>query len=185
MRATETVHKFSLWHVFRGWAGMASSLSLGRAAPEAEGARQRCGAAGCRRARAVVHLGPARYFAAAVEHGSMTRASRGLMVSQSAVSAAIAQLEKELGVQLLLRQHAKGLVPTAAGRDFYQEVRRFLTHAAELEETARSAGAAPAGELTVAASRCSRRSTCPRCSPSSSTATPRSGLASTRPNSTA
>lgn len=90
-----------------------------------------------------------RYFAAAVEHGSMTKASRELMVSQSAVSTAIAQLEKELGVQLLLRQHAKGLVPTAAGHDFYQELRRFLAHAAELEETARSAGAALVGRLTV------------------------------------
>lgn len=34
-----------------------------------------------------------RYFAAAVEHGSMTAAARELMVSQSAVSIAIAQLE--------------------------------------------------------------------------------------------
>jgi DNA-binding transcriptional LysR family regulator len=90
-----------------------------------------------------------RYFAAAVEHGSMTRAARELLVSQSAVSTAIAQLEKELGVQLLLRQHAKGLVPTAAGRDFYQELRGFLAQAADLEETARSAGAALVGRLTV------------------------------------
>ncbi|MFC7503390.1 LysR family transcriptional regulator, partial [Nocardioides sp. GCM10030258] len=43
-----------------------------------------------------------RYFAAAAELGSMTAASRQLMVSQSAISTAVAQLEKELGVQLLL-----------------------------------------------------------------------------------
>ncbi|MBO0845770.1 MAG: LysR family transcriptional regulator [Nocardioides sp.] len=90
-----------------------------------------------------------RYFAAAVEYGSMTAAARELMVSQSAVSTAIAQLEKELGVQLLLRQHARGLVPTAAGHDFYQELHRFLGHAAELEETARNAGGAMVGRLSV------------------------------------
>ena len=56
-----------------------------------------------------------RYFAAAADLGSMTAASKVLMVSQSAVSTAIAQLE-ELGVQLLIRQHARGLelTPPAA-----------------------------------------------------------------------
>lgn len=90
-----------------------------------------------------------RYFAAAVEHGSMTAAARELMVSQSAVSTAIAQLEKQLGVQLVLRQHARGLVPTAAGHEFYQGLRGFLAHAAELEETARNAGGAMVGRLSV------------------------------------
>jgi len=90
-----------------------------------------------------------RYFAAAVEHGSMTAAARQLMVSQSAVSTAIAQLEKELGVQLLLRRHARGLVPTAAGHEFYQELRGFLAHAAELEESARNAAGAMVGRLSV------------------------------------
>ena len=49
------------------------------------------------------------YFAAAVECGSMTAASRELMVSQPAISTAIAQLEKALGVTLVLRHHAHGL----------------------------------------------------------------------------
>ncbi|MFD0476433.1 LysR family transcriptional regulator [Nonomuraea thailandensis] len=53
-----------------------------------------------------------RYFAAAAELGSMTAAARELVVSQSAVSTAVAQLEKELGVQLLLRHHARGLALT-------------------------------------------------------------------------
>ena len=60
-----------------------------------------------------------RYFAAAVECGSMTAASRELMVSQSAVSTAIAQLEKALGVTLVLRHHAHGLALTGAGRAFH------------------------------------------------------------------
>ena len=90
-----------------------------------------------------------RYFAAAAEHGSMTAAARTLMVSQSAVSTAVAQLEKELGVQLLLRHHARGLTLTEAGRGFYQELRGFLLHSSELAESARRAGQALVGDLAV------------------------------------
>jgi len=90
-----------------------------------------------------------RYFAAAAEHGSMTAASRELMVSQSAISTAVAQLEKELGVQLLLRHHARGLALTEAGRAFYAELRGFLQHSSDLAESARRAGEAVVGELAV------------------------------------
>ena len=90
-----------------------------------------------------------RYFAAAAEQGSMTAASRQLMVSQSAISTAVAQLEKELGVQLLLRHHARGLTLTAAGEEFYRELRSYLVHTSELAEVARSAGQALVGELTI------------------------------------
>lgn len=90
-----------------------------------------------------------RYFAAAAELGSMTAAAQQLLVSQSAISTAVAQLENELGVQLLLRQHARGLTLTAAGSDFYQELRGFLTHAEELAESARSAGGGMVGRLSV------------------------------------
>lgn len=90
-----------------------------------------------------------RYFAAAAEHGSMTAAARELVVSQSAVSTAIAQLEKELGVQLLLRHHARGLALTAAGREFYAELRGFLAHTQELADSATNAGQALMGELIV------------------------------------
>jgi DNA-binding transcriptional LysR family regulator len=90
-----------------------------------------------------------RYFAAAAELGSMTAAARALTVSQSAVSTAVAQLEKELGVQLLLRHHARGLTLTAAGEEFYQELRSYLVHTSELAETARSAGESLVGELTI------------------------------------
>jgi DNA-binding transcriptional LysR family regulator len=90
-----------------------------------------------------------RYFAAAAEHRSMTAAARALMVSQSAVSTAVAQLEKELGVQLLLRHHARGLTLTAAGEEFYRELRSYLVQTSELAEVARTAGEALVGDLTV------------------------------------
>jgi DNA-binding transcriptional LysR family regulator len=90
-----------------------------------------------------------RYFAAAAELGSMTAAARELLVSQSAVSTAVAQLEKELGVQLLLRHHARGLTLTAAGEEFLRELRSYLVHTSDLAEIARSAGQALVGELAI------------------------------------
>ncbi|UQS25949.1 LysR substrate-binding domain-containing protein [Amycolatopsis thermalba] len=90
-----------------------------------------------------------RYFEAAARHLSMTAASRELMVSQSAVSTAVAQLERELGVQLLLRHHARGLSLTTAGQAFHRRVLDFLAHGAELVEAARQAGTELVGTLTV------------------------------------
>lgn len=90
-----------------------------------------------------------RYFVAAAEHGSMTAAAKELLVSQSAISTAIAGLERELGVQLFLRHHARGLTPTRAGIAFLREVREFLGHAADLENVARGAGGDLVGELYV------------------------------------
>jgi len=90
-----------------------------------------------------------RYFAAAAERLSMTGAARELLVSQSAVSTAVAQLERQLGVQLLLRHHARGLTLTAAGRDFYQGLVAFLAHGAELAESTKLAGDSFAGDLTI------------------------------------
>lgn len=90
-----------------------------------------------------------RYFEAAARHLSMTAASKELMVSQSAVSTAIAQLEKEMGVQFLLRHHARGLSLTTAGEEFHKRVLDFLAHGAELVETARRSGTELVGTLTV------------------------------------
>ena len=90
-----------------------------------------------------------RYFAAAADLGSMTAASKVLMVSQSAVSTAVAQLEKELGVQLLIRQHARGLELTPAGRNFRQELRSFLNHSVELADSAARLGNSLIGDLTI------------------------------------
>ncbi|GAA4534069.1 LysR substrate-binding domain-containing protein [Amycolatopsis samaneae] len=90
-----------------------------------------------------------RYFEAAARHLSMTAASRELLVSQSAVSTAIAQLEKEMGVQFLLRHHARGLSLTTAGEAFYKSVLDFLAHGTELVEAARKSGTELVGTLTV------------------------------------
>jgi DNA-binding transcriptional LysR family regulator len=90
-----------------------------------------------------------RYFESAARHLSMTAASKELMVSQSAVSTAIAQLEKEMGVQFLLRHHARGLSLTTAGEAFYKRVLDFLAHGTELVEAARQSGTELIGTLSV------------------------------------
>lgn len=59
-----------------------------------------------------------RYFLVAAERGSMTEASGELHIAQSAVSAAIHNLERDLGAQLFIRRRGRGLTLTPAGRGF-------------------------------------------------------------------
>ena len=51
------------------------------------------------------------YLIACVDTGSLVAAAEALNVSQPSVSSAIAKLEEQLGVQLLIRLHAQGVVP--------------------------------------------------------------------------
>ncbi len=76
--------------------------------------------------RPEITLAQLRYFVAAAEKLSMTEAAREFFVAQSAVSAAIAQLEQEVGAQLFIRQRSKGLVMTQAGVQFLGDVRALL-----------------------------------------------------------
>jgi DNA-binding transcriptional LysR family regulator len=90
------------------------------------------------------------YFVAAAGSGTMTAAARQCHVSQSAVSLAIADLERALGVQLVLRHKARGLTVTSAGRQVLADARRMLDQAGELESTVRHLGLDLSGRLTVA-----------------------------------
>jgi LysR family nitrogen assimilation transcriptional regulator len=63
--------------------------------------------------------GHLRYFVTVVEERQITRAAAKLHIAQPALSHAMAQLEAELGVQLLER-HARGVTPTAAGSRLYE-----------------------------------------------------------------
>lgn len=60
-----------------------------------------------------------KYFLSIVDHGSLSRAAQHLHVAQSALSKQIAELESELGAQLLLRSR-NGVVVTEAGKVFYE-----------------------------------------------------------------
>jgi DNA-binding transcriptional LysR family regulator len=89
-------------------------------------------------------------FVRVVDAGSFSAAARQLHLGQPAVSKTIAQLEKRLGVRLLLRS-THGLTPTEAGRNFYERAKRSIEEADEAELAARGAGAALSGRLRVSA----------------------------------
>jgi DNA-binding transcriptional LysR family regulator len=79
----------------------------------------------------------------------MTAAARALYVSQSAVSLAIAELERSTGTQLLIRHRARGLELTAAGRRLLPDARRLLAHAEDVRAAAVAEGGELRGTLTV------------------------------------
>lgn len=85
-----------------------------------------------------------------IETGSFSAAARQLRTGQPAVSRSVAQLEKRLGVPLLLRSSRK-LVPTESGRNFYEHAKRALEEADEAELAARGVGAGLSGTLRFAA----------------------------------
>lgn len=89
------------------------------------------------------------YFVAAAETGTMTAAAGRLHVSQSAVSVGIAELERQLGAQLVLRNKAKGLTLTDAGRRLLPDARALLARSDELRDSLRELGKSITGRLVV------------------------------------
>ncbi|TGV75972.1 LysR family transcriptional regulator, partial [Mesorhizobium sp. M00.F.Ca.ET.149.01.1.1] len=69
------------------------------------------------------------YFVAVGEAGSIAKAAEQVNVSPPSISASIAQLEAEFGVQLFVRKHSHALALTAGGRLFLKEAARLLNDA--------------------------------------------------------
>lgn len=90
-----------------------------------------------------------RYFLVAAECGSMTAASAELHIAQSAVSAAVHHLERDLHVQLFIRRRGRGLVLTPAGQRLQLQARELLARAREVEGEARGSGETLSGPVTV------------------------------------
>jgi DNA-binding transcriptional LysR family regulator len=90
-----------------------------------------------------------RYFVAAAECGSMTAAAERLVIAQSAISAAVSNLEKELRTQLFIRRRARGLTLTTAGERFLQQARDLLNHVTEVAEEARGSGHELSGPVAI------------------------------------
>ena len=84
------------------------------------------------RRRPDVTLTQLRYFVKAATHSSMTKAADELHIAQSAVSAAISQLEAQIGTQLFIRHRARGLALTAAGEEMLRDTRALLAHLDEV-----------------------------------------------------
>lgn len=90
-----------------------------------------------------------RYFAAVAKLENMTAAAVELNVTQSTLSSAMAQLERELGAALFTRLSSKGLRLTPAGRRLLIGSQAFLEEADLLYQSVRDEGEALAGELVV------------------------------------
>ena len=86
-----------------------------------------------------------RYFLAVGEALNFTKAAARLRVAQPALSRRIQDLENEIGVDLL-RRSPRGVMLTAEGKLFLEEVRELLKHAdqsVEKEPGIRPSSAAP------------------------------------------
>lgn len=89
-----------------------------------------------------------RTFALIARHGSFTRAAAELDVTASALSQALRQLEKQLGVRLLQRSTRRvGL--TEAGHEFLTRITPALSAIDGAIESARQHGDRPVGTLRV------------------------------------
>lgn len=71
-------------------------------------------------------------FVAVAECGKMSQAARNLFITQSSVSQAIAEIEKEYGV-LLFERLSRSLYLTETGRDFLTYAKKVLTLQSEME----------------------------------------------------
>jgi DNA-binding transcriptional LysR family regulator len=95
-----------------------------------------------------ISLGRMAAFAAVAEAGSFTAAAERLNTTKSAVSQAVAVLERELGAQLLQRSTRK-LAITEAGEAFLSDCRALLAGAEAAMERARTGRAQPSGTLRL------------------------------------
>src|SRR5437660_7401243 len=69
-----------------------------------------------------------RYFSAVFAERNLTAAARRCFISQPSISAAITNLEAELGTTLFLR-HKKGVAPTEAAERFHSVASRIIAEA--------------------------------------------------------
>jgi DNA-binding transcriptional LysR family regulator len=90
------------------------------------------------------------YIVAVVEERSISRAAARLNMSQPPLSTAIARMERELGVTLLVR-HARGVEPTEAGSYLVDHARRVMSTLEELAAAVVAVGTGLRGRLVLAA----------------------------------
>jgi DNA-binding transcriptional LysR family regulator len=89
-----------------------------------------------------------RAFTAVAEEGSLSAAARRLHLSQSALSQTVQSLERQLGVQLLLRS-STGVATTEAGVTLLREARALIAHHDRVVAAVAGDAAARPGTLRV------------------------------------
>lgn len=93
-------------------------------------------------------LAQLRYVRAVIREGGISAAARSLGVAQATVSAAIQNLETELGTRLFFRSHA-GVRPTATGDALAARIDGLLGLADEIATTVRSLESGETGSFTI------------------------------------
>ena len=89
------------------------------------------------------------YLVTCIDCQSVAGAAERLNVSQPTISVAISKLEQQLGVQLLLRHHSRGVTATGAAEKVLQSARSLLAHASDLERQTIATGNTLAGTLRL------------------------------------
>ncbi len=89
-----------------------------------------------------------RYFLQVAEHLNFSRAAEQLYISQPALSYQIAELERELGVELFVRDRRKVYL-TPAGKALLEPTRELLSQAEGLPQLARQGNGGPGGHLCI------------------------------------
>ena len=89
------------------------------------------------------------YLVSCIDHGSIAAAAEAVSVSQPTISIAITKLEQQLGSQLLIRQHAQGVLPTPTALRILQNARTLLSQADELQHDAMIASETISGTIRL------------------------------------
>lgn len=90
-----------------------------------------------------------RYVVETADAGSVTEAAKRLNVSQPSISAALGQIEEELGIQIFIRHLAKGVTLSPAGQRLVNDARLLLNHARDFAQSAQSLGNTLRGEIVI------------------------------------
>ncbi|MCW2886938.1 MAG: hypothetical protein QOE54_5377 [Streptosporangiaceae bacterium] len=97
-----------------------------------------------------MNLRQLRYVVATADHGTMTSAAQALYVAQPALSRAIRELERELGIELFARS-GRGVVLTVAGEEVVRQARIALHATDAIEAVSAARGNGRGTELRIAA----------------------------------
>jgi DNA-binding transcriptional LysR family regulator len=100
----------------------------------------------------MIDLSAMSLFILIVEHGSLAAVARIMGISSAAISKQLTKMEKDLGVQLLIRS-TRRLELTEIGRSYYIQCQRVLEEAAEADALISQMHSVPSGPLYVLSGR--------------------------------